>query len=119
MEAQDYRQPEVAIVVQAAPEQQAPVLNATGGSRANIYQVMSLSQTADVSGPDISAAEVKTRPKVVEVIPGFLVDNDETGFRDIARSPDFERILATIARLSSIVRKPDTSVPASLRYEGA
>lgn len=56
--------------------------------------------------------------KNVEVMPGFIVANDETGFRDMARSHEFERILQYIARITAVSSAPDLSVPRCLRYEG-
>ncbi len=69
-------------------------------------------------GPCESLAECVSELKQVEVMPGFIVDDNESGFRDMARSPEFERILRWISTAERVARRPDLSVPRSLRYEG-
>lgn len=65
----------------------------------------------------VTARQV-SRQKDVEVMPGFIVANDETGFRDMARSKEFERILKHIAQVTAASTVPNRSIPRSLRYEG-
>lgn len=102
--------------------EQTTLVTATGVDKNEVQVHVTKSVENDARSFTLTspANEVYTtsRMKVVEVVRGFIVDNNEDGFRDMARSPLFEQILRRIETEARVSRKPDLTVPRSLRYEG-